>query len=89
MYSSVHLRTLLRKDTNKVCSSIVTRSYLAYIWEVYYKGLSEAITLMIYHQSRMQGASTSNESLSTMLTLRYYFTPSRIGIKHSKESQSR
>ena len=49
--------------------SIVTGSYLAYRWEVDYKGLNENVTLAIYHRSRMQGASTINPNLSTMLTL--------------------
>jgi len=48
---------------------IVTRSYLAYRRVVDYKGLNENVTLMVCHQSRMQGASMSNESLSTTLTL--------------------
>jgi hypothetical protein len=51
--------------------SFATGSYLAYKREVDYKGFNEAIrvTLASYHQSRMQGASTINLSLSTMLTL--------------------
>ena len=48
---------------------VVTGSYLAYRREVDYKGLNENVTPVIYHQSRMQGASTINPSLSTMLTL--------------------
>ena len=42
----------------------------AYRWEVDYKGFNEAIrvTLVIYHRSRMHGASTINLSLSTTLT---------------------
>ena len=49
--------------------SIATASYLAYRWEVDYKGLNEAITLTIYHRSKMQGASMIKTSLSTTLTL--------------------
>ena len=49
--------------------SVVTESYLAYRREVDYKGLNGNVTLVIYHRSEMQGASTSNESLSTTLTL--------------------
>ena len=51
--------------------SFVTGSYLSYRWEVDYKGFNEAIrvTLVSYHQSRMQGASTIDPSLSTTLTL--------------------
>jgi hypothetical protein len=51
--------------------SFVTRSYLAYKREVDYKGFNKAIrvTLVSYHRSGMQGASTINLSLSTMLTL--------------------
>jgi hypothetical protein len=48
---------------------IATTSYLAYRREVDYKGLNEAVILAIYHRSRMQGVSTSNQSLSTTLTL--------------------
>jgi hypothetical protein len=51
--------------------SFVIRSYLAYRWEVDYKGFNEAIrvTLASYHRSRMQGASRINLSLSTTLIL--------------------
>ena len=46
-------------------------SYLPYKWEVDYRGFNEAIrvTLASYHRSKMQDASTSNQSLGTMLTL--------------------
>jgi hypothetical protein len=46
-------------------------SYLAYKHEVNYKGFNEAIrvTLVNYHRSEIQGASTINPSLSTTLTL--------------------
>ena len=42
--------------------SFITGSYLAYKWEVDYKDFNEAIrvTLMSYHRSQMQDASTSN-----------------------------
>ena len=51
--------------------SLVIGSYLAYKWEVDYRGFNEAIrvTLASYHQSRMQGASMINQSLSTTFTL--------------------
>ena len=52
---------------------VVVGPYLAYRHVVDYKGLNENVTLAIYHRSRMQGASTSNESLSTILTLRILF----------------
>ena len=50
---------------------VVTASYLPYKWEVGYRGFNEAIrvSLVSYHRSRMQDASTGNESLSTKLTL--------------------
>ena len=51
--------------------SFATGSYLSYRWEVDYKGFNEAIrvTLMSYHRSGIQGASTINLSLSTTLIL--------------------
>ena len=58
--------------------SVVTGSYLGYRWEVDYKGSTMLystrlynidVTTAIYHRSGMQGASTINPSLSTMLTL--------------------
>ena len=49
--------------------SIVTGIYLAYRWEVDYKGLNKNITFAIHHRSGKQGASTINPSLSTTLTL--------------------
>jgi hypothetical protein len=51
--------------------SFVTRSYLAYKWEVDYRGFNETIrvTLVSYHQFEMQGASTINLILNTTLTL--------------------
>ena len=50
--------------------SFITESYLAYKWEVDYKGFNEAIrvTLVSYHRSGMQGASMINPSLSTTFT---------------------
>ena len=49
---------------------IVTASYLPYKREVDYRGFNEAIrvTLTSYHQSVMQDATTSNQSLSTETT---------------------
>jgi hypothetical protein len=51
--------------------SFVTKFYLVYKREVDYRGFNEAIkvTLVSYHRSGMQGASTINPSLSTTLTL--------------------
>jgi hypothetical protein len=51
--------------------SFATRFYLAYKQEMDYRGFNEAIrvTLVSYHRSRMQGASTINLSLNTTLTL--------------------
>ena len=50
---------------------VVTGSYMTYKREMDYKGLNEAIRVILvsYHRSRMQGTSTSNQSLSTTLTL--------------------
>ena len=50
---------------------VVIESYLAFKWEVDYKGFNEAIrvTLVSYHRFVMQGASMINLSLSTTLTL--------------------
>ena len=66
---------------------VVTASYLPYKWEVDYRGFNEAIrvTLMSYHQSEMQDASTSNQSLSTMLTLQLLLYSSRIKNKALKQ----
>jgi hypothetical protein len=52
--------------------SFATGPYLSLRQEVDYKGFNEAIrvTLVSYPQSRMQGASTINLSLSTTLTLK-------------------
>ena len=36
-------------------TSIATKSYLTYKWEVDYKGLNEAVTLMIYHMIQNVG----------------------------------
>ena len=49
--------------------SVATMPYLANRREVDYKGLNENVTLVIYHQSEMQGASRINPSLSTTLTV--------------------
>ena len=71
MSLTIQLGTLLRKRHQQRMLSFVTGSYLAYKWEVDYKGFNEVIrvTLMSYHRSIMQGASTINLSLSTTLTL--------------------
>jgi hypothetical protein len=51
--------------------SFTTEFYLSYRQQMDYKGFNKAIrvTLVSYHRSRMQGASTNNLSLSTTLTL--------------------
>ena len=71
MSSTIELGTLLRERHQQRMLFFVTESYLAYKWEVDYKGFNEAIrvTLMSYHQSGMQGASMINLSVSTTLTL--------------------
>ena len=55
--------------------------------EVDYKGYNEAIrvTLTSYHRSRMKDASTSNQSLSTTLTLELLLYSSRIKNKALKQ----
>ena len=67
--------------------SVVTASYLPYKREVDYRGFNEAIrvTLASYHRSRMQDASTSNQSLSTTLTLQLLLYSSRIKNKALKQ----
>ena len=71
MSSTIQLGTLLKESHQQRMLFVVIGSYLAYKWEVDYRGFNEAIrvTLVSYHQSGMQGASTNNPSLSTMLTL--------------------
>ena len=69
MSSTIQLGTLLKERHQQRMLSIVTGSYLAYRREVEYKGLNENVTLVIYHQSEMQGASRINPSLSTTLTV--------------------
>ena len=67
--------------------SVVTVSYLPYKWKVDYWGFNEAIrvTLVSYHQSGMQDASTSNQSLSTTLTLQLLLSSSWIKNKALKQ----
>ena len=71
MSSTIQLGTLLKERHQQSMLSIVIASYLPYKWEVDYRGFNEAIrvTLMSYHRSEMQGASTINLSLSITLTL--------------------
>ena len=66
---------------------VVTASYLPYKQEVDYRGFNEAIrvTLVSYHRSRIQDTSTSNLSLSTMLTLQLLLYSSRKKNKAVKE----
>ena len=87
MSSTIQLGTLLREIYQQRMLSIVTRSYLVYRREVDYKAYNEAIrvTLMSYHQSGMQDTSTSNQSLSTMLTLKLLLYSSRIMNKALKQ----
>ena len=68
--------------------SFVIGSYLAYKWEVDYKGFNEAIRVILvsYHRSRMQDASTINLSLSTMLTLQLLLYSSQIKNKALKQA---
>ena len=71
MSSTIQLGTLLKERHQQRMLSVVTMSYLPYKQEVDYRGFNEAIrlTLVSYHRSRMQDASTSNQSLSTTLIL--------------------
>jgi hypothetical protein len=66
---------------------VVTASYLPYKWEMDYIGFNEVIrvTLVSYHRSGMQDASTSNQSLSTMLTLQLLLYSSQIKNKALKQ----
>ena len=66
---------------------IVTTSYLPYKRKVDYRGFNEAIkvTLVSYHRSGMQDASTSKQSLSTTLTLQLLLYSSRIKNKALKQ----
>ena len=65
---------------------VVTVSYLPYKRKVDYRGFNEAIrvTLASYHRFRMQDASTSNQNLSTTLTLQLLLYSSRIKNKALK-----
>ena len=71
MSSTIQLGTLVKERHQERMLSFATGSYLSYKWEVNYKEFNEAIrvTVASYHRSRIQGASTINLSLSTMLTL--------------------
>ena len=87
MSSTIELGTLLGKDTSRACFPSQSCPMCPYKWEVDYRGLNEAIrvTLMSYHQSRIQDASTSNQSLSTMLTPQLLLYSSRIKNKALKQ----
>jgi hypothetical protein len=67
--------------------SVVTVSYLPYKREMDYIGFNEVlrVTLVSYHRSGMQDASTSNQSLSTMLTLQLLLYSSQIKNKALKQ----
>ena len=87
MSSTIQLGTLLKERRQQRMLPIVTASYLPYKWEVDYRGFNEAIrvTLMSYHQSEMQDASTSNQSLSTTLILQLLLYSFRIKNKALKQ----
>ena len=88
MSSTIQLGTLLKERHKQRMLSIVIASYFPYKREVDYRGFNEAIrvTLVSCHQSKMQDASTSNQSLSTMLTLQLLLYSSRIKNKALKTS---
>ena len=64
MYFIIQLGTLLKERHQQRMLSVVTASYLPYKREVDYRGFNEAIrvTLVSYHRSRMQDASTKPKS---------------------------
>jgi hypothetical protein len=51
----IHTRDITKEDQEQSKSSFVTRSYLAYIRGVDYKGLNGSVTSMIYHMARNTG----------------------------------
>ena len=87
MSSTIQLRTLLKERHQQRMLPIVTVSYLPYKREVDYRGFNEAIrvTLARYHRSKMQDASTSNQSVSTTLTLQLLLYSSQIKNKALKQ----
>ena len=87
MSSNIQLGTILKERHQQRKLPIVTVSYLPYKQEVDYRGFNEAIrvTLASYHRFRMQDASTSNQSLSTTLTLQLLLYSSRIKNKALKQ----
>ena len=87
MSSTIQLGTLLKERYQQRMLPVVTVSYLPYRREVDYRGFNEAIrvTLASYHRSEMQDASTSNQSLSTMLTLQLLLYSSQINNKALKQ----
>ena len=87
MSSTIQLGKLLKERHQQRMLPIVTASYLPYKWEVGYRGFNEAIrvTLVSYHRSGMQDASTSNQSLSTTLTLQLLLYSSQIKNKALKQ----
>ena len=80
MSSTIQLGTLLGKDTSRGCFPSQPHPTFPYKLEVDYRGFNESIrvTLMSYDQSGMQDASTSNQSLSTTLTLQLLLYSYRI-----------
>ena len=87
MPSTIQLGTLLGKDTSRGCFPSQPRPTCPYKREVDYRGFNEAIrvTVASYHWSKMQDASTSNQSLSTMLTLQLLLYSSQIKNKALKK----
>ena len=64
MSSTIQLETLLGKDTHGGCFPLQPHSMRPYKQEVDYRGFNDAIrvTLVSYHRSGMQDASTINKS---------------------------
>ena len=87
MSSTIQLGTLLGKDTSRGCFPSQSRPTCPYKREVDYRRFNEAIrvNLMSYHRSRMQDASISNQSLSTMLALQLLLYSSWVKNKALKQ----
>ena len=86
MSSTIQLETLLKERHQQRMLFIVITSKLPNKQEVHYRGFNDAIrvTLVSYHRSKMQDASTSNQSLSTMLIVQLLLYSSRIKNKALK-----
>ena len=87
MSSIIQLGTLLGKETSRGCFPSQPHPTCPYKWEEDYRGFNEAIrvTLVSYHRSKMQDASTSNQSVSTTLTLQLLLYSSQIKNKALKQ----